>query len=296
MTPDKQPFFAATYLPKHARLGQPGLLELVPRIHSLWDTRRHQLVQTAERLTTALQDESGSSNALPGRDSLHEGFRQLRERYDAEHGGFGKTPKFPLPHRLFFLLRYWRRTARREALSMVETILQAMHDGGMYDHVGGGFHRYATDAEWPVPHYEKVLYDQALLSLAYLEAYQATARQRYAHVTRETLDYVLRDMQHPHGGFYAAEDADSPDGEGAFYRWNRPDIESILGEEAMLFFRAYDVSDEGRLHRIATRKYLAAQQAISESNVRRHLHQARRKLFGARNERPPAGQGRQNHG
>ncbi|MGC9307294.1 MAG: thioredoxin domain-containing protein [Thermoplasmatota archaeon] len=274
MTPDRQPFYAATYLPKHARFGQPGLMELVQRVRELWTTGREELLATAGRLTHALQNMPQPTDELPNRDTLDEGYRQLHASFDATHGGFNGAPKFPTPHRLLFLLRYWCRTREPEALGIVEATLQAMHDGGMYDHLGGGFHRYATDARWRVPHFEKMLYDQALLVLAYLEVYQATARKQYAKVARETLAYVLRDLQHPQGGFSAAEDADSPEGEGAFYRWTRQDIEDILGSQAELFFQAYDVSDEGTLYRIASDEQLGEQ-----------LLEARQRLYRARSER-----------
>jgi hypothetical protein len=274
MTSDKQPFFAATYLPKHARFGQPGLMELIPRIRELSTTDREELLSTAGRLTYALQNMPQPSDELPDRATLDEGYRQLHASFDTTHGGFHGAPKFPTPHRLLLLLRYWRRTATPEALKMVEATLQAMHHGGMYDHLGGGFHRYATDARWRVPHFEKMLYDQALLVLAYIEAYQATTRPQYAEVARETLEYVLRDLQHPQGGFSAAEDADSPEGEGAFYRWTKQDIEAILGDQAELFFQAYNVSNEGTMYRIA-----------SDEQLREQLLEARQRLYRARNER-----------
>jgi len=285
MAPDKQPFFAATYLPKRARYGQPGLMEIVPRVRELWNTDRDELLATAGRLTDALQTMSRPSDERPGRATLDGGYRQLHEQYDATHGGFNGAPKFPTPHRLLFLLRYWRRTSVSEALDMVEATLQAMHNGGMYDHVGGGFHRYATDARWLVPHYEKMLYDQALLTLAHLEAYQATGRQRCADVAIDTLAYVLRDMQHPGGAFYAAEDADTPDGEGAFYRWSLEDIEHILGNEAALFLEAYGLSDEGTLHRRATAKELAVQRDMSVRDIRHRLSMMLDRLRRARQER-----------
>ena len=285
MTPDRRPFYAATYLPKHARYGQPGLMEIVPRIRELWDTDREELLTTAGRIATALRNMTLPSDGLPNQDSLEAGYRQLHDAYDAVHGGFGTAPRFPTPHRLLFLLRYWRRTSISGALNMVEATLQAMHNGGMYDHVGGGFHRYATDAAWHVPHYEKMLYDQALLVIAHLEAYQATGRQRYADVAMETLDYVLRDMRHPDGGFYAAEDADTADGEGAFYRWNKQDVETVLGDQAPLFLQSYDVSDEGTLHRIATAEQLAGKHDISKQEVCRRLAQARRALRETRDTR-----------
>lgn len=285
MTPDRRPFYAATYLPKHARFGQPGLMELVPRIRHLWNTEREELLETAEKMAEALQDTSHPSGEAPDEATLDEGYRQLREQYDATYGGFGRAPKFPTPHRLLFLLRYWRRTSRPEALQMVEGTLQAMYRGGMYDHLGGGFHRYATDARWLVPHYEKMLYDQALLAIAYLEAYRATARQRYTCVAIETLDYVLRDMRHPKGGFYAAEDADTPEGEGAFYRWSKEEIEAILGDEAAYFFETYGISKDGTIHRVTLPDEGAGQQEPLERDDRQRLGEIRQRLYRVRRQR-----------
>ena len=157
------------------------------------------------------------------------GYAALASIYDPQNGGFGTAPKFPTPHNLLFLLRYWHRTGDEHALQMVETTLQAMRMGGIYDHVGFGFHRYSTDAEWLVPHFEKMLYDQALMAIAYTEAYQATGKEEYARTAREILEYVLRDMTSPQGGFFSAEDADSEGEEGKFYVWTAEELKEISG-------------------------------------------------------------------
>ena len=210
MTPDKEPFFAATYIPKESRFGRTGMLDLIPSIGELWSTRQSEVLNSASEITAALQK---ATQDAPGQELgepiLHLAYDQLTERFDVLHGGFGNAPKFPSPHNLLFLLHYWKRTQNEQALEMVEKTLQAMRQGGMYDHLGFGFHRYSTDSQWLVPHFEKMLYDQALLAVAYIEAYQATGNGAYAQTAREVFDYVLRDMQDREGGFYSAEDADS---------------------------------------------------------------------------------------
>ncbi len=232
MTPDRQPFFAGTYFPKETRYGRPGMLDLVAYIRRAWNDRRDELLESAEGIVQALQRETiRTSNKVPGDETLHLAFRQLQQRFDKEWGGFGDAPKFPTPHNLMFLLRYWDRTGNEDALAMVETTLQTMRRGGVYDHVGFGFHRYSTDRQWLVPHFEKMLYDQALLALAYLEAYQVTRNEDYARTAREIFTYVLRDMTDMQGGFYSAEDADSEGVEGKFYLWTREEVQAVLPEE-----------------------------------------------------------------
>ena len=211
MSPDQKPFFASTYIPKESRYGRIGMLELIPRIAEVWKTRREEVDSSSESILQALQKVSQSRVAgdLLDESILKRTYTGLSEQFDEHYGGFGSAPKFPSPHNFLFLLRYWRRSGEERALKIVEKTLTAMRRGGIFDQVGYGFHRYSTDARWRVPHFEKMLYDQALLALAYTETYQATGKPFYAHTAREVLTYVLRDMVTPEGGFASAEDADS---------------------------------------------------------------------------------------
>ena len=201
LTPDGKPFFAAAYIPKEK------FRALIPRISAQWREQRERVVANAEMIVRSLHASPAGSEAL-GADVLAKGYQQLATRFDAKHGGFLPEPKFPTPHHLMFLLRYWQRTKEAKALEMVETTLRAMRSGPLWDRRDGGFHRYSTNADWSDPHYEKMLYDQALLALAYLEAHQATRKEEYAKTAREIFTYVLRDLRSPSGAFFAAQDAD----------------------------------------------------------------------------------------
>ena len=207
MNPDKKPFFAATYIPKETRWGRTGMMDLIPRIKTVWQTQYKDVLESSEKIIDALQamEKEGPGGDL-GRPALDKAYQELAQRFDTKHGGFSESPKFPTPHNLLFLLRYWKRTGDSKALVMVEKTLQEMHLGGVYDQVGFGFHRYSTDKEWLLPHFEKMLYDQAMVAMAYLEAYQATGKEVYGQTAREIFTYVLRDMTSPEGGFYSAED------------------------------------------------------------------------------------------
>jgi uncharacterized protein YyaL (SSP411 family) len=202
LTPDGKPFFAASYIPKEK------FRALIPRLASMWSEQRERVAASAEMVTKSLQGALTSEGETLGRDVLDRGYQQLLVRFDAKHGGFLPEPKFPTPHHLMFLLRQWRRTGGAKALEMVEVTLRSMRGSRLWDARGLGFHRYASDADWSEPHYEKMLYDQALLALAYLEAYQATKKEEYAQVARDIFTYVLRDLRSPGGAFFAAQDAD----------------------------------------------------------------------------------------
>jgi uncharacterized protein YyaL (SSP411 family) len=247
MTPDKKPFFAGTYIPKTSRLGRIGMIELIPKIKELWASRYNEVAESAEKIMEALQ---GMTDRVPGEKMgssiLDKAYHELAGRFDKEHGGFGNAPKFPTAHNLLFLLRYWNRTGNEQSLQMVEKTLRKMRKGGIYDHIGFGFHRYSTDREWLLPHFEKMLYDQALLVIPYLEAYQATGTKEYGQTGKEILDYVLRDMTSPQGGFYSAEDADSEGEEGKFYVWEEKEIVKILGkDEAAIIARVFNIKENG---------------------------------------------------
>jgi len=240
MTPDKQPFFAATYIPKKQRYHMMGLEEIIPQVQDLWLHKRGEVMTAASEITRALQQRQKAKKTDVGEDVLHRAYQSLSSGYDRVYGGFEKAPKFPSPHNFFFLLRHWKKTGERDALQMVEHTIHAMRRGGIYDHIGFGFHRYSTDEKWIVPHFEKMLYDQAMMTMAVIELFQATGKKEYETIARETFDYVLRDMTDEKGGFYCAEDADSEGVEGKFYLWTEEEIRKVLSkDEADLFLTLY---------------------------------------------------------
>jgi len=247
MTADKRPFFAATYIPRESRFGRIGMLDLVAQVRDIWATRRTEINDTASQLVASLRQLSVKSRGKsPGRPVLDAAYRQLAGRFDSRHGGFGDAPKFPSAHHLMFLLRYWKSSGETAALDMVERTLAAMRLGGIYDQVGFGFHRYSTDARWLVPHFEKMLYDQALLAMAYTEAFQATGKSKYRETACQVLSYVSRDMTDSEGGFFSAEDADSEGEEGKFYIWTEDEVRQLLDpEEAKLAIEVFNVRAAG---------------------------------------------------
>ncbi len=301
MTPDKKPFFAATYIPKEGRFGQPGMKELIPQIEKMWKSERERLENIGAELTSALKERPADvSGPEPGEDALHKAYKELAAAFDERYGGFGSAPKFPSPQNLLFLLRYWKRTGDQKPLSMVEKTLSSMRLGGVYDHIGFGFHRYSTDERWLLPHFEKMLYDQAMLVMAYTETYQATGKEEYKQTAREILTYVLRDMTAPDGGFYSAEDADSEGEEGKFYLWTEKEIREVLtAEEAELLIKVFNVEKEGNFTEEATRTKtgrnilhlqepipeLAKELKISAEKLEQRLEKAREKLFAFREKR-----------
>ncbi|HXQ24683.1 MAG TPA: thioredoxin domain-containing protein [Candidatus Acidoferrales bacterium] len=232
LTPDRQPFYGGTYFPPDDRYGQPGLPKLLTTLADAWTTKHEQVLQASADLMRSLQQPTTAAAASLNVDTLRIAYEQMARGFDATNGGFGHAPKFPQAHMLQFLLRYWQRSHEAHALDMVEATLDHMARGGIHDQLGGGFHRYSTDATWTVPHYEKMLYDQAINVRAYLEAYQATGAARDAEVARDVFGYVLRDLAAPEGGFYTAEDADSDGAEGRFYVWSRADVVAAIGNDA----------------------------------------------------------------
>ena len=303
MTPDKRPFFAGTYFPKSRRWGRPGLLELVPLIGQAWRTRREEVLRSADEVTAAVdrgrpRGQPGSGDAL-SKATLDEAFRELAADFDKTRGGFGGPPKFPIPHHIGFLLRYGKRTGRGEALAMAERTLEAMRSGGIFDHLGFGFHRYSTDADWLVPHFEKMLYDQALLAEVCAEAFAATGKGEFKRTAAEIADYVLRDLVSPDGGFATAEDADSEGGEGKFYLWTTDQLQDVLDpEEAELAARIYHLeaggnfSEPGRsrdgrniLHKSRTPERPVPEAGLPPEELGVRIEKIRRKLFFAREER-----------
>jgi uncharacterized protein YyaL (SSP411 family) len=247
MTHEKKPFYATTYIPKQSRFGRLGMLEFVPKIRKLWETRRDEIFESAENIIGLVQKEEQTSvGESIGESTLHIAFTQLSDSFDEEHGGFGTAPKFPTPHHLTFLLRYYRRTGNKRALKMVEKTLSAMRLGGIYDHIGFGFHRYSTDAMWFLPHFEKMLYDQAMLAMAYLECYQVTGDRTYEATSKEIFEWVIESMQSQEGGFYSALDADSEGEEGKFYVWREEEVRQALdSDDARLAIKVFNVKESG---------------------------------------------------
>jgi uncharacterized protein YyaL (SSP411 family) len=247
MTPDKKPFFATSYIPKNSTSGRVGMLDLIPQIEEIWKTRKSDLENLGNYIKRRIEIfEKRTLGKELGKNALDDAYEKLVLRFDEHNGGFGRAPKFPTPHNLLFLLRYWSRTKKKYALTMTEKTLRAMRLGGIFDQIGFGFHRYSTDSKWLVPHFEKMLYDQALLVLAYTEAFQVTDAGKFKVTAKEVLEYVLRNLSSPKGGFYAAEDADSEGEEGKFYLWTENEIRQALPhEDAELTARLFGVKADG---------------------------------------------------
>ena len=248
MTPEQQPFFAGTYLPKEGAGGRPGLLRLLMAVADKWRHGREELLRTG-RDVTAMLAEPAHNNAAVSEALLKAAAEQLSASYDAEYGGFGRAPKFPAPHNLIFLQRYAYHSGDKNARLQLENTLRQMYRGGIYDHFGGGFARYSTDREWLAPHFEKTLYDNALLALCYTEAWQDGRMALYRRVAESTLDYCLRELRSPEGGFFCGQDADSGGEEGAYYLFTPGEIKELLGEDdGRHFCECYDITDEGNFH------------------------------------------------
>jgi len=301
MTPDKRAFYAATYIPRESRFGLIGMLELIPHIRELWATQRGEALGLANQVASVLQQ---ISQDVAGEEldemALDLTYEHLAKRFDGAHGGFSSTPKFPTAHNLLFLLRFWKRSGNKTALDMVQKTLDAMRHGGIYDQLGFGFHRYSTDSQWLVPHFEKMVYDQAMLAMAYTEGYQATGEEDYGKTARDILAYVLRDMTAPEGGFYSAEDADSEGEEGKFYLWTQEEIRQALGNEELGFVaEVFNVERDGNfvdqatgrrsgvniLHVTKSLKELASDLSLSQQDLQKHLEVIQQKLFAHREKR-----------
>jgi uncharacterized protein YyaL (SSP411 family) len=254
MTPDGRPFFAATYIPRESVYGRLGMLELAPRIDEMWKSRRAEVLSSAQSIAAEMgriADAPAGGGSFDA-DSLARASDALAGQFDEVNGGFGGVPKFPMATVHPFLLRSWKRSGDAATLARVEKSLAAMRNGGVYDQLGFGFHRYSTDGKWLVPHFEKMLYDQALLALAYTEAWQATGKDFYRRTAREIFTYVLRDMRSPEGAFYSAEDADSEGEEGKFYLWRADEVRKLIGDRGFeAFSRTYEIREGANiLHRL----------------------------------------------
>src|SRR5947207_6634502 len=284
LTPDKRPFYGGTYYPKEPRQGMPGFVQVLQAIDEAWHERRHEVDDQAGRLTQALGHvaDLAPAPAPVDRSVLDTAVSSLRSQFDPQWGGFGQAPKFPQESSLELLLRAAAGGSRPEILEIVTVTLDAMASGGIYDHLGGGFARYSVDPFWLVPHFEKMLYNQAMLGRVYLHAWQLTQEARHRQVVEETIGYVLRDLHHPDCGFYSAEDADSEGIEGKFYVWSPQEVEDVLGaDEAAAALEWWDVTEPGNfegtniLHRPVRGDLLRPPP----------IERARQRLFETREER-----------
>ena len=290
MTPAKRPFYAATYLPRTPRQGLPGITQLLERVAELWHSRRRELEQDALTMIEALDRQyQPTPGSLPDDDLYRTAFEGLRAIYDGVWGGFGAQPKFPMPLYLSFLIRTWKRSNSAAPLAMVEQTLQMMRRGGVYDQLGFGFHRYAVDRQWLVPHFEKMLYDQALIATACLETFQATGSPFYLTVAEEIFTYVLGEMTSDDGGFFSGQDADTEGEEGTCYLWTPAEIAAVIGQdEARLFCRLFGVSEQGNfegkniLHLPLNTADFAAREGILPQLLTADLERWRRTLLGVR--------------
>ncbi len=291
LTPELQPFYGGTYFPPEDQLGRPGIKTIVHLVAARWketpaDIRRNgeRLTEVIRKASPVLKDESGQE--LPP-DFPDRAVAAFSESYDSVYGGFGRPPKFPQATVLGFLLRAYHRTGKADTLTMVENTLRHMARGGIYDQLGGGFHRYSTDNKWLIPHFEKMLYDNALLSRVYLEAFQITGKSEYRTIARQTLDYVLREMTDPGGGFYSAQDADSDGEEGAFYVWTPDEVESLLDRKrAKIFNQLYGVTPKGNFDDDTSILHLATKSELPDEK-QGLLAEAREILLQARSKRIP---------
>ena len=319
LTPELKPFFGGTYFPPTSRYGRPGFVEVLQRMVRFWSDERPRLVDSADELMDRLRQAqedgrpagTGNARQVANIESLDQGRAQFDRSFDPLHGGFGQAPKFPRPSELLFLLREYVRLGNARELEMVVRTLEAMADGGMRDHVGGGFHRYSVDAEWRIPHFEKMLYDQAQLTLACLEAGQLTGNGRFFDVANDTLDYVSRELTGAEGGFLSAQDADSvppsrlgthdaETSEGAFYLWSRDELDALLGADAELVARRYGVEENGNAPHDPTGEFaglnhlylrrtvgeVAAELGLTVDEVQTRLVGARQQLRETRAARP----------
>jgi uncharacterized protein YyaL (SSP411 family) len=291
LTPDGQPFYGGTYYPPTPRYGMPSFSQVLLGVADAWQNRRQELVEGGQQLVNNIERQMvmvhGSEDKPLRPETLESAAHQLRDSFDDSHGGWGGAPKFPQPMALEFLLRHHHRAGDDQTLHVVTRTLDAMARGGMYDQLGGGFHRYSVDAHWTTPHFEKMLYDVAQLVRVYLHAWQVTGNPFYRTITEETLDYVVREMTDgstmlttgPAGGFYSTQDADSEGEEGKFFVWTPDEIRSVLGDQADRFFKAYGVTERGNFE---GKNILELKGSLDE---RAALAEARRKLFEVREER-----------
>ncbi|KYC65536.1 thioredoxin domain-containing protein [Heyndrickxia coagulans] len=294
LTPEKVPFYAGTYFPRESRYGMPGFKEVLHYLSQQYTENPDRIKDVGTQVKQALEAsrEKGEQTALT-KETTGRAFQTYKQAFDPRYGGFGKAPKFPMPHSLVFLLMYAKFYENRDALAMATKTLDGLARGGIYDHIGYGFSRYSVDEKFLVPHFEKMLYDNALLALAYTDAFRMTKNARYKKITEEIIKYVLRDMAHPDGGFYSAEDADSEGEEGKFYVWTPKEVKDVLGEQlGTLFCQAYGITGQGNFegknipNQITTHlETIAKKEGISPAALAEKLETARQSLFQHREKR-----------
>lgn len=294
MTPDQKPFFAGTYYPKESRYGVPGFKDVITQLYDQYMKNRRHIEKIASDAAEALKQSARESSAeLPSVDVLHKTYQQLAGSFNSVYGGFGDAPKFPIPHHLMFLLKYYKWTGTEMALKMVEKTLVSMANGGIYDHIGFGFARYSVDAMWLVPHFEKMLYDNALLLYTYSEAYQVTKNSKYKEIAEQIIEFITREMTNEEGAFFSAIDADSEGEEGKYYVWSKEEILDVLGEKDGEFYcRVYDITSGGNfegknipnlIHTNMVKTFAEAGLKLEEGKAK--LEESRQKLFEKRQER-----------
>ncbi|WP_363549118.1 thioredoxin domain-containing protein [Caldifermentibacillus hisashii] len=294
LTPDRVPFYTGTYFPRESRYGMPGFKEVLNYLYQQYTENPDRIKDVGAQVKQALElsREKGEQTFLT-KETIDNAFRYYKQTFDPQYGGFGEAPKFPMPHTLVFLLMYAKFYENQEALNMVTKTLDGMARGGIYDHIGYGFSRYSVDEKFLVPHFEKMLYDNALLAMAYTDAFRMTKNSQYKKITEEIIKYVLRDMVHPDGAFYSAEDADSEGEEGKFYVWTPEEVKDVLGEQlGTLFCQAYDITKQGNFEGknipnliISDLESIAKAEGISSAELAEKLETARQRLFQHREKR-----------
>ncbi len=286
MTPEGEPFFAGTYIPKHAKYNLGGLIDILNRIVELWHSDRKSFTDYALKAKEALDKELNVAKPkVLSEDIIAKAVQELKKSFERNYGGFSDAPKFPIPHNLMFLMRAYKMQKEEALLHMVEHTLKSMYRGGIFDHIGFGFSRYSTDKKWLVPHFEKMLYDNALLLLAYTEGYELTGELMYKEVAEKIISYVLRALLSPQGGFYCGEDADSEGVEGKFYVWTVDEVKAVLGEErGELFCHSYDITTDGNFEGKNIPNLIHNEEELS-SEQKKMLEESRKLLFEHREKR-----------
>lgn len=291
MTPDKKPFFAGTYFPKESKYGRPGLIELLDSIYDMWSKDKDRLIDYSLEMIDQIKKETEikiDENDKIDESVIKETIQFLKQFFDKRYGGFSREPKFPTPHNMYFLLEYYTKTEDKKALNMVEETLKHMYKGGIFDHVGFGFSRYSTDEKWLVPHFEKMLYDNALLSLIYTKAYEITGKELYKKIAEKIYTYMINKMISPEGGFYSAEDADSEGIEGKFYVWDIEEIEKVLGkQDGKTYCELYGITERGNFEEknIPNLINTDIEKLELNENLKEQLEKIRVKLYDYREKR-----------